>query len=77
MEARTIGVVGAGTMGSGISQAFAVAGMEVLMTDISKTQLERATGFTPGFPTEFIDDTTPWVFAAAATAVDRGPSRRV
>jgi aryl-alcohol dehydrogenase-like predicted oxidoreductase len=29
-------------------------------------RLTAATGFTPGFPTEFIEQTTPWVFGAAA-----------
>jgi 3-hydroxybutyryl-CoA dehydrogenase len=42
MELKSVGVVGAGTMGNGISQAFAVAGVDVLMTDVSQSQLERA-----------------------------------
>lgn len=29
-------------------------------------RLTAATGFAPGFPTEFIEQTTPWVFGAAA-----------
>jgi len=43
MEPRKVGVIGAGTMGNGISQAFAVAGLEVVMTDVAQSQLERAT----------------------------------
>jgi 3-hydroxybutyryl-CoA dehydrogenase len=43
MELKTIGVIGAGTMGNGISQAFAVAGAEVVMTDVAPSQLERGT----------------------------------
>jgi 3-hydroxybutyryl-CoA dehydrogenase len=41
MELGKVGVVGAGTMGSGISQAFAAVGVEVVMTDVSPAQLER------------------------------------
>jgi len=43
MELKKIGVIGAGTMGNGISQAFAVAGVEVVMTDVAQSQLERGT----------------------------------
>ena len=42
MEFKHIGVVGAGTMGNGISQAFAAAGFEVSMTDVAQAQLDRA-----------------------------------
>ena len=42
MELKRIGVVGAGTMGNGISQAFAAAGFEVAMTDVAQAQLDRA-----------------------------------
>ncbi|HYG54303.1 MAG TPA: 3-hydroxybutyryl-CoA dehydrogenase [Burkholderiales bacterium] len=42
MEFKSIGVVGAGTMGNGISQAFACAGVDVVMTDVSHSQIERA-----------------------------------
>ena len=41
MELKKIGVVGAGTMGSGISQALSVAGFEVVMTDVAAAPLER------------------------------------
>jgi 3-hydroxybutyryl-CoA dehydrogenase len=41
MDIRTIGVIGAGTMGNGIAQAFAVAGLPVTMTDIGAPQLDR------------------------------------
>lgn len=43
MDLKKIGVIGAGTMGNGISQAFAVAGVEVVMTDVAPSQLERGT----------------------------------
>jgi 3-hydroxybutyryl-CoA dehydrogenase len=42
MEIRTVGVVGAGTMGSGIAQAFAQAGFPVALIDVAEPLLERA-----------------------------------
>ncbi|WP_346358900.1 3-hydroxybutyryl-CoA dehydrogenase [Bosea sp. (in: a-proteobacteria)] len=39
---KTIGVIGAGTMGNGIAQIFAVAGFPVLLQDLSEPALERA-----------------------------------
>jgi len=41
MNIRKIGVVGAGTMGNGIVQVCAAAGIEVIMQDIGDPQLER------------------------------------
>jgi 3-hydroxybutyryl-CoA dehydrogenase len=41
MAIEKIGVVGAGTMGNGIAQAFAVAGHAVTMTDIGQPQVDR------------------------------------
>ncbi len=41
MQIKTIGVVGAGTMGNGIAQAFAVAGYAVTMTDVAQAALDR------------------------------------
>ena len=41
MNIQRIGVVGAGTMGNGIAQACAVAGIPVTMTDIAAAPLER------------------------------------
>ncbi|SMP58835.1 3-hydroxybutyryl-CoA dehydrogenase [Anoxynatronum buryatiense] len=38
---KTIGVIGAGTMGSGIAQLFAQQGMNVVMQDINEALLER------------------------------------
>jgi len=48
MDFSKIGVVGAGTMGNGISQAFAVAGFDVVMTDVAQAQLERASAAISG-----------------------------
>ena len=40
-EVRQIGVVGAGTMGNGVAQTFAVAGFPVVMRDLTQTALDR------------------------------------
>ncbi len=42
MDIRTVGVVGAGQMGNGIAHVMALAGYDVLMTDISEDALRRA-----------------------------------
>ena len=42
MEIQTIGVVGAGQMGNGIAHVMALAGYDVLMTDISQDALDAA-----------------------------------
>ncbi len=42
MAFKKIGVVGAGTMGNGIAQAFAQAGFDVVMSDVAQSALERA-----------------------------------
>ena len=41
MTIKTIGVVGAGTMGNGIAQAFAVAGYAVTLTDVAQAAIDR------------------------------------
>jgi 3-hydroxybutyryl-CoA dehydrogenase len=42
MNIKTVGVVGAGTMGNGIAQVFAQAGFDVRLVDVSQPMLERA-----------------------------------
>ena len=42
MEIKTVGIVGAGTMGNGIAQVFAQSGFAVMLVDIAKPMLERA-----------------------------------
>ncbi|MFN4159181.1 MAG: 3-hydroxybutyryl-CoA dehydrogenase [Gemmobacter sp.] len=42
MEIKSVGVVGAGQMGSGIAHVFALAGYDVLLTDVDGAALERA-----------------------------------
>jgi len=41
MEMQKIGIVGAGQMGSGIAQVCAVAGLDVLLNDISEEAVQR------------------------------------
>lgn len=41
---QTIGIVGAGTMGSGIAQVCATQGLDVVMVDISDAALQRGLG---------------------------------
>jgi 3-hydroxybutyryl-CoA dehydrogenase len=41
MTIQQIGVIGAGTMGSGIAQISAVAGLQVTMIDVSTASLQR------------------------------------
>jgi len=42
MEIRNVGVVGAGQMGNGIAHVFALAGYDVLLTDVSAEALDAA-----------------------------------
>jgi 3-hydroxybutyryl-CoA dehydrogenase len=42
MDIRTIGVIGAGTMGHGIAQVFAGAGFAVRLVDLEESMLDRA-----------------------------------
>jgi 3-hydroxybutyryl-CoA dehydrogenase len=42
MEIKTVGIVGAGTMGNGIAHVFAKAGFNVLLCDIEQKFLDRA-----------------------------------
>ncbi|MDH5529379.1 MAG: 3-hydroxybutyryl-CoA dehydrogenase [Paracoccaceae bacterium] len=42
MEIRSVGIVGAGQMGNGIAHVFALAGFDVLLTDISEDALKAA-----------------------------------
>ncbi len=41
MAIKTIGVIGAGTMGSGIAQAFSAKGFRVILQDVSNAALEK------------------------------------
>ena len=39
---ETVGIAGAGTMGSGIAHVFARAGMKVILCDVEQNLLDRA-----------------------------------
>ncbi|WEF25041.1 3-hydroxybutyryl-CoA dehydrogenase [Paracoccus sp. S3-43] len=42
MTVQTVGIIGAGQMGNGIAHVFALAGYDVLMTDISQDAMDKA-----------------------------------
>ncbi|MFZ1727268.1 MAG: 3-hydroxybutyryl-CoA dehydrogenase [Albidovulum sp.] len=42
MEIKSVGIVGAGQMGNGIAHVFALAGFDVLLTDVSEDALKSA-----------------------------------
>src|SRR5438105_10181958 len=42
MTIKTVGVVGAGTMGNGIAQVFAQSGFSVRLVDVAQPMLDRA-----------------------------------
>ena len=48
MDIQTIGIVGAGQMGNGIAHVMALAGYDVLLTDVSGTR--RLLGSQPPKP---------------------------
>ena len=48
MAISTIGIIGAGTMGNGIAQACAVAGLNVVMVDISDAAVAKGVATVAG-----------------------------
>jgi 3-hydroxybutyryl-CoA dehydrogenase len=52
---KTVGVVGAGTMGSGIAQVFAQAGFEVRLVDIAQPMIDRARKTVESSLAKFVD----------------------
>ena len=44
MKISSIGIVGAGTMGSGISQVAALTGYDIVMQDVSEEATDRGLG---------------------------------
>src|SRR6188768_311790 len=44
MDIKTVGVIGAGTMGNGIAQVFAQVGFDVVLVDVAQPMLDRARG---------------------------------
>jgi len=61
---QTIGVIGAGTMGSGIAQVFAQAGFSVLLHDVAQPALDRGRGVIDRSLAKFVEK-------AKITAADR------
>ena len=41
MKIKSVGIIGAGTMGNGIAQVCAVAGLDVVMIDVNEAAIER------------------------------------
>ncbi len=52
---KTVGVVGAGTMGNGIAQVFAQSGFSVTLVDVAQPMLDRARGTIAKSLGKFVD----------------------
>jgi 3-hydroxybutyryl-CoA dehydrogenase len=63
-DIKSIGVIGAGTMGNGIAQVFAQAGFSVQLVDVAKPMLDRAKGTIEKSLAKFVEKGT-------LTAADR------
>ena len=48
MSIKTVGIIGAGTMGNGIAQVCAIAGLKVIMQDIAEAQLQQGVDIIAG-----------------------------
>jgi 3-hydroxybutyryl-CoA dehydrogenase len=66
---KTIGVVGAGTMGSGIAQVFAQAGFSVRLVDIAEPVIERARAAIEKSLAKFVEQ-------GALTSADRDATQK-
>jgi 3-hydroxybutyryl-CoA dehydrogenase len=55
MDIKTIGVIGAGAMGSGIAQVAATAGFQVIMRDIEDRFVEKGMTGIEKFLTKSVD----------------------
>ena len=74
MNVQKIGIVGAGTMGNGIAQAFAVAGFDVVLTDVAEKALQQALNTISGSLDRLIkkEKATPEQKAAALAKIAVG-----
>jgi 3-hydroxybutyryl-CoA dehydrogenase len=54
-DLESVGVIGSGTMGSGIAQVFAAHGFRVYLQDVSQAALDRARGAIVKSLTRFVD----------------------
>ena len=52
---KSVGIVGAGTMGNGIAQVFAQAGFSVVLVDVAASMLDRARGSIEKSLARFVD----------------------
>jgi 3-hydroxybutyryl-CoA dehydrogenase len=55
---KTVGIVGAGTMGNGIAQVFAQSGFQVKLVDIAQPMLDRARGSIEKSLAKFVEKNT-------------------
>jgi 3-hydroxybutyryl-CoA dehydrogenase len=58
MSIRTVGVIGAGTMGNGIAQVFAQSGFTVTLVDVGQPMLDRARATIEKSLAKFVDKKT-------------------
>src|SRR5258708_22458081 len=67
LSIKTVGVIGAGTMGNGIAQVFAQSGFSVRLVDVAEPMLDRARGTIEKSLGKFVDK-------GKLTAADRDAS---
>ena len=76
-EIRNVGIVGAGTMGNGIAQVFAHAGIPVIMVDVDAASLERGLAAIQASLQRMVKKGTLAAPDAAAVAARVKPSPRL
>ena len=64
---KSVGVVGAGTMGNGIAQVFAQSGLEVRLVDVAQPMLDRARASIDKSLSRFVDKKTGFEFLEVNT----------